>query len=488
MGKVYLIGVGPYDEELITLKALKALEKCNVVLYDRLVNKNILNFLKDDCKIFFCGKESGCHYKTQDEINDMLVKFAKKGDIVGRIKGGDPYVFGRGGEEALRLKEENIEFEVIPGISSAIAALNYAGVPITHRGISQSFHVFTGHSANALSYDWKVISKLNGTLVFLMGLENIEYIIKNLLKHGINPLTLCAVISKGTSARQKVVVSEVANIIDKLKEEKLSSPALIVIGEVVNLREKLNWFEKKPLFGKKICITRPKGQNEEFKQKFLELGAEVVETHVLKIKSLEENLKNYIEDLKKADYVLFTSVNAVNIFFNYLVKLRFDIRNIKAIFACIGEKTEKELIKRGIVPEIVPEQFIAEDLYEKLSHRIKEKDLVIIPRSLNARPFLKEALEGKCKVIEIPIYKVEEIYSHNIPLDDIDYFTFTSPSIVRTFIKNYGKDYLMGKKVVAIGPITSNELLNNGIPNYVAEKYTIQGIVEKILKLEGYDV
>ncbi|MCX7903357.1 MAG: uroporphyrinogen-III C-methyltransferase [Caloramator sp.] len=488
MGKVYLIGVGPYDEGLITLKALKALEKCHVVLYDRLVNENLLNFLREDCKIFFCGKESGCHYKTQEEINDMLVKFAKEGYTVGRIKGGDPYVFGRGGEEALRLKEENIEFEVIPGITSAIAVLNYAGIPVTHRGISQSFHVFTGNSAKALTYDWRVIAKLNGTIIFLMGLENIEFIVENLLKNGIEPTRECAVISKGTSARQRVIVSRVSDIVEKVKSEKIYSPALIVIGEVINLREKLNWFESKPLFGKRVCITRPKGQSLEFKEKLLELGAEVVETYILKIKPLEENLIKNLDDLHRADYLLFTSANAVNIFFDCLIKLRYDIRKIKAVFGCIGEKTEKELVQRGIVPEIVPEQFVAEALYDKLIGRIKQNDLVIIPRSKNARPFLKEALEKKCNLIEIPIYEVEEFFSQDILLEDIDYFTFTSPSTVKAFIKNFGKDCLMSKKVVAIGPITSNELLRNGISNCVAQKYTIDGIIEKILKLEGYDV
>lgn len=488
MGKVYLIGAGPYAEDLITLKAVKALKKCDVVLYDRLVNKSILKLLREDCKIYYCGKERGCHYKTQEEINDMLVKFAKDGYIVGRIKGGDPYVFGRGGEEALRLKEENIEFEVIPGITSALAALNYAGIPVTHRGVSQSFHVFTGNAAKTLKYDWKAITKLNGTLIFLMGLENIEFIIENLLKNGIEPSRSCAVISMGTSAKQRVVVSKVFNITEKIKYENIYSPALIVIGEVVNLRNKLNWFENKPLFGKRICITRPKGQSIDFKEKLLDLGADVVEINPIKIRLLEENLVGHLKDLKDANYILFTSANAVNVFFDCLIKFRFDVRNIKAAFGCIGEKTEKELIKRGFVPDILPDDFVAEALYEKIKDKITQTDLIILPRSKNARPFLKEVLEKQCKVIEIPVYEVVEEFSDKNFVDDVDYFTFTSPSIVRAFIKNFGKEILMNSKVIAIGPVTSNELSKHGISNFVADKYTIEGIIQKILKLEGYDV
>lgn len=203
MSQVYIIGTGPGDEELLTLKAVKALKKCTAVLYDRLVSNNILNYLNENCEVYYCGKEPGAHSKTQEEINELLVELAKKGHIVGRIKGGDPYVFGRGGEEVLELRKENISFEVVPGVTSPIAVLNYAGIPITHRGIAQSFHVVTGKSAQDLNVNFKALAGEQGTLVFMMGLSNLDNIISQLIANGKSPLTPCGVVMRGTSAKQK---------------------------------------------------------------------------------------------------------------------------------------------------------------------------------------------------------------------------------------------------------------------------------------------
>ena len=346
MGKVYIVGVGPYDEELITLKAIRVLKKCDVVLYDRLINKSILKYLKEDCKVYYCGKESGNHFRTQQKINDMLVRFAMDGYTVGRIKGGDPFVFGRGSEEALYLYEKGIDFEIIPGISSAIAVPCYAGIPVTHRMISQSFHVFTGRSAGKLLYDWSIVSKLTGTLIFLMGAENLNDIAQKLLQNGMDGNKPCAIISQGTSARQRTVSCALKDIPDLLMRSKVESPAVFIVGEVVSLRPFLNWYETKPLFGRKICITRPKKQSLEFKEKLMDLGAEVLEANSIKIKSTEENLEIYLAYLESYDLIIFTSVNGVEIFFEYLVQKGYDIRKIKAKFACIGDKTFEALKRR----------------------------------------------------------------------------------------------------------------------------------------------
>jgi len=252
MSKVYLIGAGPGDEELMTFKAVRVLKKCTAVMYDRLAGGNVLKYLRDDCKVLYCGKEPGCHYKTQDEINEMLVSLAKEGHIVGRVKGGDPYVFGRGGEEALRLREENIDFEVIPGVTSAISVLSYAGIPATQRGLSQSFHVITGMSASSLKIDWSSISKVEGTLIFLMGLENIEFITEKLMEGGKAESTPCAVVMRGTTSKQRKVIGTLKNIAAKSREAALKSPCIIVVGEVVTLSESLNWYEKMPLFGTNV--------------------------------------------------------------------------------------------------------------------------------------------------------------------------------------------------------------------------------------------
>ena len=217
MSKAYIIGTGPGDEELLTLKAKRVLRKCTAVFYDRLVSNNILNYLNDDCEIYYCGKEPGAHYKTQEEINEMIVKLAKEGHIVGRVKGGDPYVFGRGGEEVLALQKEGIEFEVIPGVTSPIAVLNYAGIPITHRGLAQSFHIVTGMSAKTLNVNFEALAKENGTLVFMMGLANIDHIVSELIKYGKDKDTKAAVVMRGTSSKQRKVIGTLEDISKKLR-------------------------------------------------------------------------------------------------------------------------------------------------------------------------------------------------------------------------------------------------------------------------------
>lgn len=250
MGKVYLIGAGPGDEELITLKATRMLQKCTAVMYDRLAGPGFLKYLNEDCEIYYCGKEPGCHYKTQDEINEMLAKLAKKGHVVGRVKGGDPFIFGRGGEEILRLLEDNIEFEVIPGITSAISVPSYAGIPVTHRAIAQGFHVFTGMTAEKLDIDWKAVANVGGTLIFLMGYRNLDIIRNRLMENGMNENTPCAIIMRGTTSNQKKVVGTLKDISEKAEKQGVTSPCIILIGDVVQFNDKFNWYEKKRLLAK----------------------------------------------------------------------------------------------------------------------------------------------------------------------------------------------------------------------------------------------
>ena len=304
MSKVYLIGAGPGDEELLTLKAMKSLEKCTAVMYDRLVGGNILKYVSDECKIYYCGKEPGCHYKTQDEINDMMVKLAKEGHVVGRVKGGDPYVFGRGGEEALRLIEENMDFEVVPGVTSAISVLNYAGIPATHRGLSQSFHVITGMSAQKLNINWESIAKLEGTLIFLMALDNLDFIKSKLVEHGKDLSTPAAVVMRGTTSKQRKVVGTLDNIKDLADKAGFESPCIIVVGKVVTLSDKLNWYENKPLFGKNICVTRSKKQADSLSSELKDRGAQVTEINSIKIQETAEALDKYMDSLNQYDYIV----------------------------------------------------------------------------------------------------------------------------------------------------------------------------------------
>lgn len=484
MGKVYLIGAGPGDGELITVKAVRMLKKCTAVMYDRLAGPEILKYLNEDCEIYYCGKEPGCHYKSQDEINEMLAQLANKGHTVGRIKGGDPFVFGRGGEEILRLMEDNIEFEVIPGITSAISVPNYAGIPVTHRAISQGFHVFTGMTADKLNIDWKAVAGVGGTLIFLMGYRNLDIIRTNLMENGMDENTPCAIIMRGTTSHQRKAIGTLKNIKEEAEKKGITSPCIILIGDVVQFNDKFNWYEHKPLFGKNVCVTRSRNQAKPLREKLNDLGAQVTEINAIKVKKTPENLNNYLDKLKDYEYIILTSVNGVNVFFDYLIENNYDLRQLKAKFAAIGPATEKAIMQRGIKPEIIAKEFVAEDLFEQMKPYLKEGDKVFIPRSKQAREYLIDAVKSiGCTIDEAWTY---EVVKGDLPnpeaFDDVDIVLFTSPSIVRNMISMVGLDKLKSKKCIAIGPITGNELEKNNIPYEMCEEYTTDGMIKKLLQ------
>lgn len=482
MAKVYLIGAGPGDEELITLKAIRVLKKCTAVMYDRLAGPGILKYLNEDCEIYYCGKEPGCHYKTQEEINEMLVGLAKKGHVVGRIKGGDPYVFGRGGEEALALIEEGIEFETVPGITSAISVLSYAGIPVTHRAIAQSFHIFTGMTAEKANINWSGAAKSNGTLIFLMGFRNFDIIKSRLMENGVSEDTPAAIVMRGTTSKQKKVIGTLKNVKEKAIEAGITSPCIIVVGEVVQFHDQFNWYEKKPLFGQNICITRSKEQSQEIKEKLIDLGAQVTEINTIKIVNTNSSLDAYKDKIESYDYIALTSVNGVNVFFDYLINNEIDLRNIKAKFCAIGPATARALKEKGILPFIVAEEFVAEDLFEKMKEYIKSNDKVLLPRSAKSRAFLKEALiEKGCSVDEAHTYDIEKGASPEEGVfDEVDTVLFTSPTTVKNLIAMVGLDKVSEKRCIAIGPITAKELDANGINHEVCEEYTTERMVKHL--------
>ena len=485
MSKVYIIGTGPGDEELLTLKAVDTLKKCTAVLYDRLVSNNILNYLNEDCKIFYCGKESGAHYKTQEEINESLVKLAKEGHIVGRIKGGDPYVFGRGGEEVLELINENIEFEVIPGVTSPISVLNYAGIPITQRGMSQSFHIITGMTAGVLNINWEAIAKEKGTLVFMMGLNNLGAIIENLLKYGKGEDTKVAVIMRGTSSKQKKVVGTIKDIEKKVEEAKLQSPCIIVMGEVVSLNDKLNWYEKKPLFGLNICVTRSREQSSNLKKRLRELGSEVTEINSIKIKPTKENLNEVKDKLSDYDHIILTSVNGVNIFFDYIIENKIDLRTIKAKFSVVGKATRKALEKRGIQAFVMGREFVGEGLFKALEPHLRSGEKVLIPCSSGSREYLKDEIEKLGLV-------VDRVHTYNTvcgevknkkAFEEVDFILYTSPSTVNNMITLFGVDKIKEKHNIAIGPQTYKTLKENSIEAHMCKKHSEDGFLDEILEI-----
>lgn len=485
MGKVFIIGTGPGDEELLTLKAVKSLGKCTAVLYDRLVSNNILNYINEDCKVYYCGKEPGAHYRTQEEINEILVKLAKQGNIVGRIKGGDPYVFGRGGEEVLALKKENIDFEVIPGVTSPISVLNYAGIPITQRGMAQSFHIVTGMSANESKVNFEALSKEEGTLVFMMGLSNLGKIIENLIANGKDKTTPVAVVMRGTCSKQKKVVGTLENIEVKVIESKLKSPCIIVVGEVVNLSNELSWYENKPLFGTNICVTRSRNQSSNLKEKLREMGAEVTEINSIKIQDMSSNLNKFIEKLEEYNHILLTSVNGVNIFFDYLIKEKYDIRRIKAKFSVIGKATKKALENRGIQPFITAKEFVGEGLLKAIKSYVKEGEKILIPCSAKSRNLLNEELEKiGCNVDRVHIYDtVLGKINNERAYDEVDITLFTSPTTVENMIEMVGIDSIRKKKIIAIGPQTNKALIRYNIEAIVCKEHSEDGFLREIIEI-----
>jgi uroporphyrinogen III methyltransferase/synthase len=485
MSKVYIIGTGPGDEELLTLKAVRVLKECTAVLYDRLVSNNVLNYLNEDCEIYYCGKEPGAHSKTQEEINALIVKLAKEGHIVGRIKGGDPYVFGRGGEEVIEVVKENIPFEVVPGVTSPIAVLNYAGIPITHRGMAQSFHIVTGKSAQDLNVNFKALADEEGTLVFMMGLSNLDNIVSKLISNGKSPLTPCGVVMRGTSAKQKKVIGTLENISQKVKEANLQSPCIIVVGEVVTLNESLSWYENKPLFGKNICITRTKKQSENLKNKLVKLGAEVTSFNSIEIKRTSDNLNEYINKLENYDHIVFTSVNSVEIFFDYLIEKTYDVRKLKAKVSAIGRATAEALNKRGIVCFAKAKEFVGEGLVSILKPHLKENEKLLLPCSAKSRQYIYEELATTG--VEVDRVFIYDTVCGNVvnkkSFEEVDAVFFTSPSTVKNMVDMLGIEEIKKKQVIAIGPKTNEPLKELGIEAYVCKEHSEDGFLREIESL-----
>lgn len=494
-GKVYLIGAGPGDPGLITKKGYKYLNSADVVVYDRLVNKSLLSNLKEGAKLIYVGKTAKHHTKTQDEINEILYQEAKKDQVVARLKGGDPYVFGRGGEEGEYLYDRGIEFEEVPGITSAIGGLAYAGIPITHRGIATSFHVITGHLKDESDeLNWPALANLDGTLVFLMGVSNLKKITTSLIENGKDKNTKAALVHKGTTSMQRTVTGTLETIYDIATENKITSPSLIVIGDVVSLRDKLIFHEQKPLIGKNIVITRQVSQSGSTIEKFEDLGANVITCPSIKTQAIVDNkeLDKEIKNIKDYNYLVFTSVNSVKIFFDRLLELGLDARSLYNVkVAAVGPKTKEAIKEYGVVADLMPDKYIAEELIDVLKRNVTDKDNVLVPRGNLSRPILIDELEKITKVKELVVYEtIRDDSNHELCIEEINelddyYLVFTSSSTFTGFkhiLGNENKHILENGKILSIGPATSKTITENGYEIYKeAESYTIDGIIDSLL-------
>lgn len=489
-GKVWLVGAGPGDSGLLTEKGKRSLENADAVVYDLLACPSVLNIARDDCQLIFAGKQSGKHFKKQYETNQLLADLAGQGKNVVRLKGGDPFVFGRGGEEAEFLSERNIEYEIVPGVSSCYGAAAYAGIPVTHRDFASSFHVITGHKKadGDTELDFSVLAKEEGTQVYLMSLGNLSHITEKLMENGKSPDTPAAVIQQGTTSRQRVVTARLDQIAEEVRRQNISAPALTVIGDVVNLREKLKWYEKGQLFGKKIIVTGTRKHAAETAECLRKYGADAAEISLLGIKS--GSVEEFAEiNWQKYTWIVFTSINGAELFFEMLSETKTDIRRICHLkFAAIGKGTAEALEGHGIYVDELPEKFESRYLAESLIPRLDRKDNVLLMRAENGTTVLQNELEKNGRSYEVfPLYRTEPILSRkellNLNLKDADYVVFSSSSAVRAFAQMTGAPDCIKAKIVSIGSVTKKTAEEYGYTvSCTAENATVEGIAESIVK------
>lgn len=504
-GKVYIVGAGPGDIGLLTIKGLNVLKKADVVVYDFHLNAQILNYINHSAEFIYAGKRGGFHTMSQEEINQTLISKAKEGRVVCRLKGGDPFVFGRGGEEAEALAKEGIEFEVVPGVSSAVAAPAYAGIPLTHRLYSSSFAVVPGYedpTKGESLIDWKGLSTGAGTIVFLMAVKNISLMSQNLIDNGRSPDTPVAVIRWGTRADQTTIVSDLKGIADVIKEKDIKPPAVMVVGDVVRLRDRLKWFENKPLFGHRILVTR---EHSEGFERLEELGAEIIEFPTIRVvppSDLSE-LDDTIERIESYHWLIFTSANGVRFFFKRFFENGRDIRDLKGIKICaIGTKTALEINKYGIRVDLMPEEFNAEGLIsaiEQKGRRAEEKVSslkgmrFLLPRAEVGREVLPERVRELGGEIDVPTtYRTIIPDTHGKRLKrflregKITIATFTSAGTFNNLLSIMGddaKELLKDVVIAVIGPVTKRAVERAGLKVHIMpEKATIEEMVEGIIK------
>jgi uroporphyrinogen III methyltransferase/synthase len=482
-GKVYLVGAGPGDPGLLTLCALDLIKKADVILFDQLVDERVREYFPEEAEKIFVGKEGSAHHVTQDQTIELIVEKAKAGRMVVRLKGGDPFVFGRGGEEAEACAGAGIPFEVVPGVTAGMAAPAYAGIPVTHRDASASLAFITGHRRGDKE-GLTIPTPEADTLVYYMGIKNLPNVVEALVKAGRSPDTPVALIHRGTMPGQRTVSGKLSNIIEEAKDSGIRPPAIIVVGEVVKYREALSWYESRPLFGVNVLITRPRHQAEELRHLLEERGASVVSIPAIEIKEPADysELDRTIKNLETYDYLVFTSVNGVTAFFKRLIELGYDSRAVAGLTtACIGTRTAKELNGFHVNCDLLPEKFVAESLLEVFPGDLTGKR-VLIPRALEARDVLPEGLrERGAEVDVVPAYRTvgaEDVA--DVP-EQVEIAVFTSSSTVDHFLKRARLPD--GCKVASIGPVTADTLREHGLSvDIEAEEHTIPGLVHAIEK------
>ena len=493
-GEVYLVGAGPGDLGLVTLRAKECIENADVIVYDHLANSETLGWARDDAEIVYVGKTSGESQMSQQQINALLVEKAREGKQVIRLKGGDPFVFGRGAEEAQALADAGIPFEIVPGITSSIAGPAYAGIPVTHRAHNSAVTFFTGHENPAKpesAIDYAALAKLGGTLVMLMGVERLGSITSEMMKHGARGDLPVALVRWATTGQQETLIGTLVDIAQKAVVNDFAAPAIAVFGEVVGLRDKLNWYEKRPLLGKRIVVTRTRKQASVLSNKLRALGAHVIELPTIRIEppgDLRE-FAELVQDAHVYDWIVFTSANGVDAFFDIFFKLYNDAREIGgARIAAIGPATAQRVKDFHLHVDLQPEESVADAVVREFKKQGSIENLkILLVRAEKARDILPKELAALGAIVDeafayrtVPETRDPSGARRQLAKDGADLITFTSSSTVENFLA-LGLPWPRGMQVASIGPITSQTARDNGLKVDVeAKRHDIDGLVEAI--------
>ena len=495
-GKVWLVGAGPGDIGLFTLKGAAVLQQADVVVYDSLVGEGVLARIPEHAKLINVGKRASHHTMVQEEINKVLLEEAQKGNKVVRLKGGDPFLFGRGGEELELLSENGIPYEIVPGVTSPISVPAYNGIPVTHRDFCSSLHIITGHKRAGQEYDidFRALTQTKGTLVFLMGIAALEDICKGLLDGGMDPDMPAAVLQKGTTAGQKRVVATVSTLKAEVDRQGIETPAIIVVGKVCSLADKFAWYEKLPLAGWKVLVTRPRQHISKTADLLRKKGAEVLELPSICTVSVEDNSKLYeaFEKLNTYQWIIFTSPAGVEIFFDEMDRKEMDVRSLgQAKIAVIGEGTKKKLKEHHLLADFVPSVYDGETLGTELAKELQGDEKILIPRAEAGNKKLTELLEQTgAKVDDIATYTT--CYEKSRLIDEKKEFetgsvgcvVFTSASTVKGFVEGTpGLDYT-SVKAACIGKQTKAAADAYGMQTRMAKKATIESLIELVEEMK----
>ena len=495
-GKCFLVGAGPGDLGLVTLRARECIEQADVIVYDYLSNPEMLKWAPESAEIIYAGKKAGAHTLTQDEINALLVEKARAGKQVVRLKGGDPFVFGRGAEEAQALAAARVPFVVVPGITSAIAGPAYAGIPVTHRGKNSHVTFFTGHEdpeKSGTSIDFAALAKLGGTQVMLMGVERIEAIAREMLANGMRRDLPVALIRWATTGRQETLVGNLGNIAERVAEREFAAPAVAVFGDVVTLRDELNWFEDRPLSGKRIVVTRTRSQAGVLSEQLRALGADVIELPTIRIEPPSDlrAFAELVQDAHAYDWIVFTSPNGVTAFFDLFYKLYDDAREIGgARIAAIGPATAQRIKDFHLKVDLQPEEFVAESIVREFRKQGGVENLrILLARAEKARDLLPRELSALGAIVDegfayrtVPETRDDSGARRRLLEEGADLITFTSSSTVENFLA-LGLPWPEKMQVASIGPVTSKTARDHGLTVAVeARRHDIPGLVEAVRK------